>query len=64
MDFGRGSLWNPYARRDVSVWKPCMALRYTTPFSAEGSMLDVVFIVLGFAVISLMAVYGMGLQRL
>jgi hypothetical protein len=41
-----------------------MALRYTTPFSAEGSMLDVVFIVLGFAVISLMAVYGMGLQRL
>ena len=34
------------------------------PFSAEGFMLDVAFIALGFAVIALMAAYATGLRRL
>ena len=41
-----------------------MAPRYTAPFFAEGLMLDVVFIALGFAVIALMAAYAVGLRRL
>ena len=34
------------------------------PFSAEGFMLDVVFVALGFVVIALMAAYAAGLRRL
>ncbi len=41
-----------------------MAVRYTASFGAEGFMLDVVFIALGFVVIALMAIYAAGLRRL